>query len=97
MEFTIPATNGVNLIPFSSRAMNRTVSFKYHTMPTGGSIEVKARPIGRTEFISIDDAPPFSAESEKTIAIGYPVGEIEVIITGIVGGTVIYVTISDGE
>lgn len=97
MEFTIAAENGVHLIPFSSKAMNRALSIRYHTPATAGIIELKARPFGRTEFIQIEGADQISAEEEKTITIGYPLAEIQLTIAGIEGGSLIYVTIVDGE
>lgn len=96
MEYTIQASDGVTLIPYSSNAMNRTISFKYHQPITGGTIEVKARPFGRTEFLPIEDAPAFSAEEEKTISLSYPVAEIQVTQLGVSGGSIIYITIADG-
>lgn len=95
MEFTIPTDDGVYLIPFSSRASDRTISIKYHTLPTGGTVEIKARPIGRTTFISIDGAAPFSAEEEKTISCAYPVAELQVTLSGMSGGTVAIITVAD--
>lgn len=96
MEFTIQASNGVTLIPYSSHAMNRTISFKYHKPITGGTIEVKARPFGRSEFLSIDGAPAFPASSENTITISYPVAELQVAQADITGGSIIFLTVAEG-
>lgn len=96
MEYTIDATDGVHVIPYSSYAMNRAVSFSYHSPITGGTIELKARPFGRSDFLSIEDAPAFSAEEEKTITLAYPVAELQVTQAGITGGSLIFVTVAEG-
>jgi hypothetical protein len=97
MEFTIPTDDGVYLIPFSSRASDRTISIRYHTMPTGGTVDILARPIGRTDFIAIDGVDPFSAEGERTISCAYPLAELKVTLSGMAGGTVAIITIADAE
>ena len=97
MEYTIDAVDGVVTVPYSSYAMNRAVSFRYHAPITGGTIELKARPFGRSDFLSIEYAPAFSAEEEKTITLSYPVAELQVTQAGIVGGSIIFITIAEGE
>lgn len=97
MEYTIDAVDGDVTVPYSSYAMNRTVSFMYHTPITGGTIELKARPFGRSDFLPIEDSPAFSAEEEKTITLSYPVAELQVTQAGIIGGSLIFITIAEGE
>lgn len=96
MEYKIPAASGTATLPYSSNAMNRVISFRYHTPITGGTIELKARAPGRTEFLAIEDAPAFSAEAEKTITLAYPVAELQVTQAGITGGSLIFVTVTEG-
>lgn len=96
MEYTIPAASGVTLLPYRSDSMNRLISVRYHTPITGGTIEIKARPPGCTEFLAIEDAPAFSAEEEKTISLAYPVDELQVTIAGTTGGSLVFVTVVEG-
>jgi hypothetical protein len=96
MQYTITAASGVTLLPYSSEAMNRLISVRYHTPITGGTIEIKARAPGRTDFLAVEDAPAFSAEEEKTITLAYPVAELQVTQAGITGGSLIFITVADG-
>jgi len=96
MEFTIDAVDGVTVVPYSSHAMNRMISFRPHSDVTAGTIEVKARPFGRSNYLTIDGVAAFTATSEISFTVSYPIADIEVTISGISGGNVIYLTIEDG-
>lgn len=96
-NYQIDAIDGDHSVPHSSAAMNRTISINFHEAPTAGTIEIKARPFGRSEFLSIEGAPAFSAEAENTISCAYPIAELMFTLSGVSGGTLIYVTVADGE
>lgn len=95
--YQIDAIDGDHLVPHNSAAMNRTISIGFHETPTAGTVEIKARPFGRSEFLPIEGSPAFSAEAENTIICAYPIAELMLTLSGVAGGTLIYVTVADGE
>lgn len=94
--YEIPATDGSHIVPHNSVAMDRTVSISYHTTPSGGAISASARPFGRNDYIPIDGASSISAEEESTFTVSYPMADMMLTLTGVIGGTLITVTIADG-
>lgn len=94
--YQIDATNGDHLIPYTSHAMDRLVSISYHQTPTAGTIDVMARPFGRTDFIAVDGAAAIPATAEKSFTVSYPMAEFKFTLTGVTGGTMVNITIAEG-
>lgn len=96
MEYTIDAINGTYTIPHSSYALDRVISIRPHTQLASGTAEIKARPFGRSEFMQISGAESLDLTQEHSVSAAYPMAELQVVISGASGGTVIFVTIADG-
>lgn len=96
MEYTIDAVDGDHILKYSSYAMDRLVSIRYHQFPSAGTIDVMARPFGRTDFIAVDGASAIPATAEKSFTISYPLAELKFTLSGMSGGSLVHITIAEG-
>jgi hypothetical protein len=88
VEHTIPATNGVHLIPVNSNA-NLSITPTVHSSGTytAGTLVYRARAYGATEYETLSpNSSSLVSGSRQTISIvGQPISHIEVTVASFAG------------